>query len=243
MTAEGAGVTRRDFQVNRHIGEKLSAFVSREGSQISPSSLFTRVKTEVINLTGEGLPETRGGEGAEVLVPHLDRFLEILRTDRARLLPMLVGLDDRYRMGLLVDILQPPTFNAMTGMPAAKSSWRRPFSVFQPRVVMKDRSHAMSSFLTKFTDSFRRMATCLGGGGPSHIGFTVDCKKYDYHLEYFPQFYYSPKVFGSNPTRPVTDVVPVNNYYFQGWFEGKKTLDPGLHYAGPGRTKTMLRAF
>lgn len=77
----------------------------------------------------------------------------------------------------------------------------------------------------------------------NHISYTVDCTNHGYVLDYWPQFFFSPKQFGAKATRPVTHALKPNHYRFQGWLNGQVTQDPGVHQAGPSHTQTTLRAF
>lgn len=75
------------------------------------------------------------------------------------------------------------------------------------------------------------------------VSYTVDCSNHGYVLDYWPQFFFSPKQFGATTTRPVTHSLNPNHYRFQGWLNGQVTQDPGVHQAGPNHPNTILRAF
>lgn len=121
--------------------------------------------------------------------------------------------------------------------------WRR-IAARAPFVRLRPRQEAATTFFRLFTFNFWSARRSINSsGGPATVNFTVDCKNSGYQLEYWPQFLYSPTVFGAKLTRPVSAVIPINHYHFQGWIGGAVTPDGGLYVADPNNNAAMLRAF
>lgn len=77
-----------------------------------------------------------------------------------------------------------------------------------------------------------------------HIKFTVDSQNSGYQLQYWPQYYFSPQVFGGNLTRPVTAHVARNVYCFMGTNrKGRVVYDQAAHRCDDKNTSTVIVAF
>ncbi len=199
-----------------------------------------------------------------LLVPFVDRFLKLVRREDFRQienLPLLrVGAND-LRLEVPIDAgNQRATVSIVARMRAILSDpelrrtselderggayqWRR-IAELAPFVELRPHREAATNFFSLFTLSFWSARRSINSsGGPATVNFTVDCATYGYQLEYWPQFLFSPIVFGAKLTRPVSAVIPVNHYHFQGWIGGTVTPDGGLYVADPNNTATTLRAF
>jgi hypothetical protein len=110
-------------------------------------------------------------------------------------------------------------------------------------VLKVDRLTGVHGFLTLFVDTLAAVARIFRAGGSTTVHFTVDSMNFGYQLEYYPQYRYSPKVFGSNLSRPVSAQLPTGPYYFQGRKTGLVIKDPPVHFAGPSNTSTVTAAF
>ncbi len=109
------------------------------------------------------------------------------------------------------------------------------------RVQVVDEREATRGFVTQIADSFRtavRYFTSSGGGGQR---FTVHTRQHQFQLESYPQYWYSPVVFGATLTSPVDGMLATGHYHFQGWQNGTVVTDGGVYFAGPGSTAATLR--
>lgn len=121
--------------------------------------------------------------------------------------------------------------------------WRRMQRLGAP-IGFQRLERAVETFFGLLTASMWRAGQSFASSrGGSSVTYTVDCANYGYQLEFWPQFYFSPTVFGGNLTRPVTANVTPNHYHFQGWMNGVVVQDGGVHVASAKNTKTILRAF
>lgn len=102
---------------------------------------------------------------------------------------------------------------------------------------------ASRTFFQLFTISYWMGRRSVARTGQSTVNFTVDCFSHGYQLEYWPQFLFTPTVFGATLTRPVSMAVPINYYHFQGWLNNAVTPDGGLYPANANNTLATLRAF
>ena len=102
---------------------------------------------------------------------------------------------------------------------------------------------ATKGFFELFIDSMQALRRAINGGYFSSVSFTVNANNRGYQVEYYPQYNYSPVVFGSTVTTPVVGTLQVGHYRFQGWKDGVVTPDRGLYFAGPASTSAQLRDF
>jgi hypothetical protein len=112
-----------------------------------------------------------------------------------------------------------------------------------PTIEVLPRRDVAQGFFGLFTLNFWAARRSVGLGGRAKILYTVDSQASGYQLEYWPQFLYSPVVFGASLTRPVSATIPVNHYRFQGWINNNVTRDTGLYFANAANPNTVLRAF
>jgi hypothetical protein len=128
-----------------------------------------------------------------------------------------------------------------------------------------DREKAYEGTISLFVDTLRALArdsagrgspaAALAGGGTggttpptatasTTTAFTVHSANSGYQLDYFPQYRYTPTVFGgATLSTPVSQTIANGHYCFEGRKGGTTTRDPGVHYAGPGSTATRTTAF
>jgi hypothetical protein len=134
-----------------------------------------------------------------------------------------------------------------------------------------DREKAYEGTISLFVDTLRAIASdstgrgspvaALAGGGGGGAGgapppprattmastttaFTVHSANSGYQLDYFPQYRYTPTVFGGAAlSTPVSQTIATGHYCFEGRKGGTTTRDAGVHYAGPGSTSTRTTAF
>lgn len=112
-----------------------------------------------------------------------------------------------------------------------------------PFLEMRPVPEAARNFFSLFTVSYWMGRRSVAKTGQSTVHFTVDCSQHGYQLEYWPQFLFTPTVFGGKLTRPVSATIPINHYHFQGWLNNAITPDGGLYPADANNTHAMLRAF
>jgi hypothetical protein len=127
-----------------------------------------------------------------------------------------------------------------------------------------ERERAYEGTISLFVDTLRALARgAAGGGSPAAVSagggtggtapptatastttaFTVHSGNSGYQLDYFPQYRYTPTVFGgATLSTPVSQTIANGHYCFEGR-KGGTTRDPGVHYAGPGSTSTRTTAF
>jgi hypothetical protein len=201
----------------------------------SERGLFTEDKTSLTSLW----------------LPYAVRFMEAYyELGALDVFPVLRGLQNDFQLPIAVDYKSSRAMQSifytyiLRGKEYQSHDFRAPIAVTPLSIDYAPRPFALESFVTLFVHGFRWLrSTVSSSRSPSHVNFTVDCTNYGYQLEYFPQFFYSPTVFGGTLTRPVTASIPVNHYHFQGWKNSVLTQDTGLYRADSSSTAATLRAF
>jgi hypothetical protein len=191
------------------------------------------------------------------LTTHISNLLRLMAfSQRIRLDGMLVFTADReanpFRMAPVFDIFNPRARRGLHGQwdyhdlfrGAAhdsdfRGSIREIAAEFRSDVAIIPEREAATGFMTLFADSLR--AAMRAFRNSSYVNYTVTTRKDDYQLEYYPQYYTSPEVFGSKLTSPVSQDVLIGHYRFRGWYQGQLTRDPGLYWAGPNNLGAHLR--
>lgn len=199
---------------------------------------------------------------ATMFAPYVARFVNLLRPDGGAVpqqLPMLRVSSDGIEQLVPIDTANERAAQAVIarnrvtriyGSPTPDSEagnvdpegWDQ-IAETVPFVDMRPVSEAGRAFFNLFTISFWMGRRSAARTGQSMVNFTVDCSNHGYQLEYWPQFLFTPTVFGGNLTRPVSMLVPINHYHFQGWLNNVVTPDGGLYPADPTNTLVTLKAF
>lgn len=139
------------------------------------------------------------------------------------------------------------------------------FMIEHKKAEPVEREKAYEGTISLFVDTLRALArdsagrgspvAALAGGGTggttpptatasTNTAFTVHSANSGYQLDYFPQYRYTPTVFGgAKLSTPVSQTIANGHYCFEGRHGGTTTRDPGLHYAGPGSTSSRTTAF
>ncbi len=102
---------------------------------------------------------------------------------------------------------------------------------------------ALRDFFTLFIDSIRAAARSRQFSSQPAVSFTLHASNSGYQVEYYHQYKFSPVVFGSTLTTPVTGILQVGHYHFQGWKSSQLVQDPGVYFAGPSSTSAHVRTF
>lgn len=102
---------------------------------------------------------------------------------------------------------------------------------------------ACTGFMTLFSDSLRSAVRIFRAQNTSYVRYTVHSTGSGYQLEYWPQYKYSPIVFGNGLTTPLDHTVKIGYYHFQGWRNGNVIRDGGVYFASPQNISTHLRDF
>lgn len=122
--------------------------------------------------------------------------------------------------------------------------WRRWSNFLEKKGgTMVEKREATIQFMTLFTDSLRAAVRSFATSNRSNFIFEVRSNLRGYQLEYYPQYNYSPVVFGSTLTTPVYGTPQTGHYKFQGWHNNQLTIDTGVYLASPTNTVVTLRDF
>jgi hypothetical protein len=113
----------------------------------------------------------------------------------------------------------------------------------QGGVEIRDYRAASTGFMILFTDSVQANVRAAGSTGTTHVNYTVNSQNKGYQLEYYPQYNYSPVVFGTTLTYPVTDYIKTGHHYFQAWHHNTLYTDSRARFAGTNNTSTTIQAF
>lgn len=187
-------------------------------------------------------------------------FMEVVkRRFPGGVVPVLLLESNEYRQPVPIDIYNP---RAVEGVEALSRRFRKQsrrefspkegqFFTYWTHLVDTDAPVSVEPWDAAAKTFFGLLAANLWRAGislwgkptTSLITYTVDCINHGYVLDCWPQFYYSPKRFGSAKTHPVTAGIKPNHYKFQGWINGGVTVDPGVHPANASQTSTILGAF
>ncbi len=240
-------VTNETFFGDGHVGKVYPG----------PSS-----SSQVMRIVNAGLAQNISGwspAGVKLEGPNLNRNLRTVISqfrvsEKYEELPVLRTITAAfYRANPMVDLSNRRTWRSL-GLPYLSGltqprQQERGFRRLLTRdvqnsafpVEMVDRRSAINGFLQLYIESIRTIGKV---GPPDHENqqFTVHTHNHGYQLEYFPQYLYSPVVFGNVLSTPVSSRLATGHYCFQGWRNGTLIRDSGVYYAEPGRS-THLRDF
>jgi hypothetical protein len=107
------------------------------------------------------------------------------------------------------------------------------------RIHVLNEAQGISGFATQLADSVRTVVRWFTQ--PSVQPFTVHTQHSKYQLESFPQYCYSPVVFGATLTTPVSGSLVTGHYHFQGWKNNSLVKDSGVYFVGPQSRSATLR--
>lgn len=110
-------------------------------------------------------------------------------------------------------------------------------------VLLLPLRQACAEFMTLFSDSLRSAIRMFRNQNVSYVRYSVSSTNSGYQLEYWPQYNYTPIVFGNGLTTPLDHTVKIGHYHFQGWRNGKVTRDGGVYFASPQNSSAHLRDF
>lgn len=260
---------REFIKDSRLIGDHIGNVVTRDaerfgdrGSGFDASEIIDTIAHQIDRRDARfesSRPEREAAETlASLLAPYVASFMELLRREdfqKLGALPQLqltpssmVPIDatnSRATDSIVATLRQEGPYLPRSSEFGAKDSaetWQR-LGQLASLVELDSLSVVSRNFFRLFTSSFWSARRTLGRGSAAAIHFTVDCMNHGYQLEYWPQFFFSPTVFGGSLTRPVKATIPVNHYHFQGWKNGNVTRDGGLYLADANNTTAFLRAF
>lgn len=274
--ADQPGRTTDDIHIVRDIAAKVGDVpgeVPPTGVKSFTGALKSRKFGELLKHVEEAVADGSGflsSESRERLARSFANGLRVFafyeRIGSAFVLA-LRGMKNVYEAGVIIDIFNP---RALEGLGLdAKSPPPPPFDNpeawpdFRPligrleeqtKVVTRvDRKKASVDFVTLFVDTLRALARgshqkAAIASPPATTAFTVHSgpKNMGYQLSYFPQYRYSPVVFGSTLSTPVVENIATGHWCFEGRQSGATAppiRDPGVHFAGPSRNSTTTTAF
>lgn len=247
-----------DDDFARRLGDDLAEELMRRGpSGVTARGLFLRVFQDV-SIRGPGIiaPAYELGRIEPSYEADILLFLRLAGGPYASRgeLPTFVGQQNRFQAPIPINVRNPRSAQAIEsllvqeGRPAiglspspTPSNWRR-VAELSPVVDLRPIREVAANFFGLLSSSLMRVRQALGSGS-ALITFTVSSKNAGYDLDYWPQYMFNPKPFGSVQTTPVTDSVPANDYLFQGWLNGNVTQDPHLHPCHAKRQQSQIRAF
>ncbi len=257
--AQIAAIVTGDVDYARSYGEE-----SANEAERLVDSIADRIEDSDPELKFDPVSGDADRELGKLLSPFVDRFLKVFRREDFRQihnLPLLLVGPNALHLTVPIDAGNHRATNSIAAMIRARSSnpgldrsfefderedadqWQT-IARLAPFVELRPHEEAATNFFSLFTLSFWFARRSINSSrSPATINFTVDCATNGYQLEYWPQFLFSPMVFGAKLTRPVSAVIPVNYYHFLGWIRGTVKPDGGLYVADPNNTAAMLRAF
>jgi len=159
---------------------------------------------------------------------------------------VLRGVENPFGEPPLVDFLNPRARRSFLKGPAPSENFRQTVRAMGEMKVVEVRKpqDALVGFMTLFTDSVTVAAlAAASSGGTTYVNYRVTSQNSGYQLEYYPQYNFSPVVFGSTLTYPVTANIKSGHYYFQGWSGGILHTESRVHFAGKNNTSTVIQAF
>jgi hypothetical protein len=119
--------------------------------------------------------------------------------------------------------------------------WTNRFADRRDRIAVVDFRQALTGFMTLIADNLHAAAKAFANSGTSYLTYTVHANNSGYQLEYYPQYLFSPVVFGSTVTTPVSQRIKIGHYHFQGWRHNQLVQDSNLYFAAPGSTLAHLK--
>jgi hypothetical protein len=213
----------------------------------------------------DGLPSLHRST-REHLTSHLDtalRLLEFYPTIRFDgVLVSVANTDEKIALenGLgvapLFDIFNPRARAIVLGGLAAVyepgddvalGDWARWAAQSDRGLEVMSQQAASIGFMTLFADSLRSVVQAfMSGNASSSVDFTFHSKPPGgYQVQYHPQYYTSPVVFGPNLSTPVTKKsVLAGNYHFLGQLGTAPAIrDPALYTVSSGSTSGTTNVF
>jgi hypothetical protein len=112
-------------------------------------------------------------------------------------------------------------------------------------VALVPQRQATKGFMTLFADSIRSVANWFQNSNTSYVDYTFHSRSPGgLQVQYHPQYFNSPEVFGTTLSTPTTQRVRISHYHFLGkQREGPVIRDPAVFFASPDTSVGNTLAF
>jgi hypothetical protein len=192
------------------------------------------------------------------LTGHLESALRLLAFAReARLGGVLVAAVDGERsqqdeLGSvpLFDVFNPRARSILGRMDedgpasdldgyAGLRDWARRAASSDSRITLVPQREASTGFMTLFADSVRSIVSWFRDSNASYVDYEFNSNEPGgLQVQYHPQYFTSPVVFGPKLSTPVSQRILIGHYYFLGQPPngGRVIRDPTVFFASPSST-------
>ena len=248
-----------DINFARQVGERMASF-----PLYYPYFGAKELLADILNQVNDYYSRGANALSSLSAIPTLDYIADLDDALRLRIFAhevtshrMLVftAEENEFKVPPLFDMFNPRARKALSAMDQATApgenvearvdlqTWANQLPDRYSTVAFRDEKKAFAAFGTLFAANLLATLRALVSSTPAYVPVTVTCRKHGYQLESYPQYNFSPVVFGSNLTWPVTDTLKSGHYHFQGWFNNTVTPGGGVHQVGPGKQSVQLRGF
>lgn len=118
---------------------------------------------------------------------------------------------------------------------AGLRSWAMQAVRSDSRVALVPQREASTGFMTLFADSLRSIVSWFQNSNTSHVDYEFNSNRPGgLQVQYHPQYFTSPVVFGRKLSTPVSQRIVIGHYYFLGQPpNGPVVRDPTVFFASP----------